>query len=160
MSKIYIAYGSNLNMQQMADRCPTAKFLGTGVIENYELQFKGRLYNAHATITSKPGARVQVGLWAIEPMDEKRLDVYEGYPNYYFKQNVDVQVEGKTLRGMAYIMDQRMDFGYPAQRYYNTIYQGYKDCDFPVAELNKAVEQSITQAEQRVQSQQFRMDMG
>lgn len=160
MSKLYVAYGSNLNMKQMADRCPTAKFLGTGVIENYELQFKGRLYNAHATIAPKPGAQVQVGLWAIEPKDEKWLDVYEGYPNYYFKQDVDVQVEDRTFRGMAYIMDQRMDFGYPSQGYYNTIYQGYKDCDLSVAELNKAVEQSMAHAAQRVQSQQFRMDMG
>lgn len=38
MSKIYVAYGSNLNKEQMAYRCPTARFLGTGVIEDYELQ--------------------------------------------------------------------------------------------------------------------------
>ena len=29
---IYYAYGSNLNLRQMARRCPTAKLLGTGVI--------------------------------------------------------------------------------------------------------------------------------
>lgn len=39
--KLYIAYGSNLNLGQMNYRCPTAKLYGTGVIENYELQFKG-----------------------------------------------------------------------------------------------------------------------
>lgn len=37
----YIAYGSNLNLRQMAMRCPTARLLGTGLVENYELQFKG-----------------------------------------------------------------------------------------------------------------------
>ena len=42
MSKrLYVAYGSNLNISQMAYRCPTAKLYGTGVIENYALQFKG-----------------------------------------------------------------------------------------------------------------------
>lgn len=40
MSKLYVAYGSNLNLKQMAYRCPTATLVGTGVIENYELQFK------------------------------------------------------------------------------------------------------------------------
>ena len=54
--KLYIAYGSNLNLAQMKYRCPTAKFIGTGVLENYELQFKGSLHNAHATIAQKPGA--------------------------------------------------------------------------------------------------------
>ena len=39
--KLYIAYGSNLNLKQMKYRCPTAKLVGKGVVENYELQFKG-----------------------------------------------------------------------------------------------------------------------
>lgn len=37
--KLYIAYGSNLNLGQMKYRCPTAKLYGTGVIENYEYMF-------------------------------------------------------------------------------------------------------------------------
>lgn len=35
--KLYIAYGSNLNLNQMKYRCPTAKLLGVGVVKNYEL---------------------------------------------------------------------------------------------------------------------------
>ena len=38
--KLYIAYGSNLNLEQMKFRCPTAKLVGKGIVENYELQFK------------------------------------------------------------------------------------------------------------------------
>lgn len=38
MSKrLYVAYGSNLNIRQMKYRCPGAKLYGTGVIEDYEL---------------------------------------------------------------------------------------------------------------------------
>ena len=33
MAKLYVAYGSNLNKEQMRYRCPTAKFVGTGIIE-------------------------------------------------------------------------------------------------------------------------------
>lgn len=51
MAKLYVAYGSNLNKDQMQWRCPRAKFVGTGVIEDYELQFKGSLRGAHATIS-------------------------------------------------------------------------------------------------------------
>ena len=36
--RLYTAYGSNLNLDQMAMRCPTAKLVGTGVIQNYELR--------------------------------------------------------------------------------------------------------------------------
>ena len=35
--KIYFAYGSNLHLEQMKQRCPTAKLLGTGRIENLSL---------------------------------------------------------------------------------------------------------------------------
>ena len=45
----------------MAHRCPTAEFVGTGVIDNYEIQFEGSPHNAHATIASKEGASVPVG---------------------------------------------------------------------------------------------------
>lgn len=38
--KLYIAYGSNLNIRQMAFRCPGAKLRGTGTVEDYELQFR------------------------------------------------------------------------------------------------------------------------
>ena len=126
MSKIYIAYGSNLNKQQMKGRCPTAKFLGTGIIEDYELQFKGSLHTAHATIAPKEGSQVPVGLWEIRKRDEENLDFYEGHPNYYFKQDVEVQTDGKTVRGMAYIMDLRMDFGNPRQGYYDIVFKGYE----------------------------------
>ena len=61
MSKrLYVAYGSNLNIQQMTNRCPGAKLYGTGVIENFELQFKGQFHGAFATIAPKDGASVPV----------------------------------------------------------------------------------------------------
>ena len=51
--------------EQMKDRCPGAEFVGTGSIENYELQFKGSLHGAHATIAPKEGSSVPVGMWTI-----------------------------------------------------------------------------------------------
>ncbi|MCL2213487.1 MAG: gamma-glutamylcyclotransferase, partial [Oscillospiraceae bacterium] len=56
--KLYIAYGSNLNHRQMAMRCPTARLVGTGVVEDYELQFKGHPESAFATISEKTGESV------------------------------------------------------------------------------------------------------
>lgn len=159
MSKIYIAYGSNLNKEQMAHRCPTARFLGTGVIEDYELQFKGSLHSAFATIAPKAGSQVPVGLWEIQSRDEKRLDLYEGYPKHYFKQDVDVQVNGMKVCGMAYIMDLKMDFGNPTQYYYDTVFQGYQDCGLDVNVLNRAVDESMDKAALRSQQERFGMHM-
>ena len=39
-TKYYIAYGSNMDEEQMAYRCPEAKLIGKSEIKNYELLFK------------------------------------------------------------------------------------------------------------------------
>ena len=85
MKRYYLAYGSNLNIRQMALRCPTAKAVGTAVIKDYELLFKGSKTGAYLTIEPKSGAEVPVAVWSVEPADEKRLDVYEGFPAFYYK---------------------------------------------------------------------------
>jgi len=98
MSKrLYVAYGSNLNLEQMKYRCPTAKLYGTGEIKNYELQFKGRQDSAFATIAPKEGASVPAAVWEIQPRDELSLDRYEGYPSHYFKRDIPVQLDGIPL---------------------------------------------------------------
>ena len=78
MSKrLYVAYGSNLNIRQMKYRCPGAKLYGTGVIEDYALQFKGQPHGAFATIAPKEGACVPVAVWEISKQNEQALDCYE-----------------------------------------------------------------------------------
>ena len=125
MSRLYVAYGSNLHLAQMAARCPSATVYGVGRLNNWELLFRGMDGNAHATIARKKGSSVPVLLWNIEPLDECRLDRYEGYPRYYFKQNVMVDFEGKKKKAMVYIMDLHQKSAKPSRRYVEVIRQGY-----------------------------------
>ena len=155
MAKLYVAYGSNLNKDQMEHRCPTARFVGTGVIENYELQFKGSRLGAHATIAPREGASVPVAIWKIQKRDENRLDMYEGYHEkgycYYDKEQIPVKMDdGGSITGMVYVMDKEMDFGIPAKSYYDIVRQGYKDCGFEPATLDLAVRGSMEQAQNRM----------
>lgn len=78
MSKYYLAYGSNLNLDQMRYRCPTSKKVGSSLIKGYELEFRYYL-----TIRRGEGSKVPVGVFEIEEADEVLLDRYEGYPTYY-----------------------------------------------------------------------------
>ena len=100
MGKLYIAYGSNLNLVQMAARCPSARVYAKGVLNNWELVFRGAKRNSHATIERKSGSTVPVLVWEIQPIDEYRLDIYEGYPCYYFKKNIMVDIEGRKKKAM------------------------------------------------------------
>lgn len=141
--KLYIAYGSNLNLKQMKYRCPTAKLLGIGVVENYELQFKGMPHCSYATIAPCVGKSVPVALWELQPRDEKLLDRYEGYPSHYFKQDLPVKLNnGSELTAMVYIMNLQQQFGLLSASYYDTVSQGYKDCGFDLKVLNEAVTDS------------------
>ena len=56
--RLYIAYGSNLNLEQMAFRCPTAKVVGKSELKDYELLFRGGRRGAVATVEPKAGSTV------------------------------------------------------------------------------------------------------
>ena len=137
---IYYAYGSNLNLRQMARRCPTAKLLGTGVIPDYELLFRGREEGkSYLTVRPCPGAQVPVAAFLHE------LDLYEDVPSGLYRIEpiaTEVCHEGVSrgvLEGFWYVMndDRRLP---PSQEYWEAIVEGYHDMGFDVTLLEKALE--------------------
>ena len=140
MGKLYIAYGSNLNLSQMAIRCPSATVYGKGILNNWELVYRGHKANAHATIIKKQGSKVPVLVWEIQPEDECNLDIYEGYPHYYFKKNIMVTIDGKKKKTMVYIMDKKQLPGQPSAQYVKTILQGYLENNMDINALKKSLE--------------------
>ena len=118
--RIYIAYGSNINLEQMSQRCPNAEVIGTAMLENYELEFR-----RVATVVPKEGARVPILLWQIDEQDEQNLDRYEGFPNLYRKEEFEVKLDGSTIKGMAYVMNGD-EISPPQPYYYFGILEGYK----------------------------------
>ena len=141
MSRIYLAYGSNMNLRQMAIRCPKAKLLGTTVLENWRLMFR-RKRRPVATIEKEMGCSVPVVLWEITDECEGSLDEYEGYPFLYTKVDVDVIYEGKTVSAMAYVMTPSQELGAPHEDYYHTILKGYEDNGIDPTPLDEAVQWS------------------
>lgn len=143
INKLYIAYGSNLNLSQMKKRCPTAKVIGKSEIEDYELVFKGSKTNAVATIEPFEGSVVPVLIWDIRDEDEKALDRYEGYPNLYGKEEIKITLDDNHISAMVYIMTPGHQYGNPSEFYLETIERGYTDSGFNTDVLYNAVEKSI-----------------
>ena len=139
---IYLAYGSNLNKEQMAYRCPNAEFLGTATLKGYELLFRGGRKSAVATIEPKKNGRVPVGLWSITPRCEKALDIYEGFPHLYRKETVTVELNGDPIEAMVYIMNDGRPLNEPSPYYYTIIRKGYIDCGLNLQPLNTAVKRN------------------
>ena len=141
--KLYVAYGSNLNLPQMANRCPTAKVVGTSELNGYKLIFRGDHGGAVATVEPSKGNSVPVLIWEITKDDEKALDRYEGFPFLYRKENVKVRLKGKNIKAMAYIMNEGRPLGQPSMYYYSVIHDGYAFQDFDTEVLKVALEDSI-----------------
>lgn len=104
---LYFAYGSNMNRNQMAFRCPDAKVAGTVRLEGYRLAFRenGRGIGV-ATVLPEPDSFVDGVLWRISKRDERHLDHYEGFPYLYGKKSVTVTSRNdRKLAVMAYAMN-------------------------------------------------------
>ena len=80
---LYFAYGSNLNHFQMKRRCKDSKYIKKINLKGFKLTFRSK-YRA-ADIEKKNNSYVQGGLFEISKSDEKKLDIYEDFPNLYIK---------------------------------------------------------------------------
>ena len=138
MTKIYLAYGSNLNHQQMAERCPNANYLGSTELKDWRLIFK-----SVATIERELGKYVPVGIFQITNECEKALDIYEDYPHLYDKKELDVILDGSQVTAMTYVMVGKYGIAPPSKKYFNVISEGYKNCGLNFDYLLEAEEYSI-----------------
>lgn len=142
--KYYIAYGSNLNLIQMKMRCPEAKIIGTSMLENYQLLFKGNKTGSYLTIEPQEGSSVPVAVWSVTEADEKALDRYEGFPNFYYKKEIMLPIKGiqsgktRNHKVFVYIMHENRSLGIPSKYYLETCLQGYRSFGFDEDLLKKA----------------------
>ena len=135
---LYFAYGSNLHHFQMKRRCKDSVYLKKINLKNFRLTFRSK-YRA-ADIEPKKNSIVPGGLYEISKSDEKKLDIYEDFPNLYKKYYFTYY--GKKV--MTYTMTKKTEFMYPTKRYLNIILQGYNDCKIKKNDLDYYRKQNTT----------------
>ena len=146
MKELYFAYGSNLNIAQMDNRCPLAQLVSRAVLEGYELAFRCGVL----TILPKEGGRVNGLLWRINARDELTLDHYEGYPHLYTKELLPVQTDSGPQTVVAYVMTAPYceKVQPPAATYLQTVLDGCRMAGFdPKAVLQAAAQARDVQAQ-------------
>lgn len=149
MSKFYLAYGSNLNIRQMKIRCPNSEPVGTAVINGYGLLFKGSKTGAYLTIEKAENSAVPAAIFKVSESDERRLDAYEGYPNFYYKTQMELPVKFlengriKRITAFVYIMHEDRKIGIPSKKYVETCIEGYRNFGFDKEFLEMALKKSL-----------------
>ena len=142
MKKAYLAYGSNMSEEQMAIRCPRAKIIGTSILQDWRLMFKGNtpLVTTYATIEQWQGYQVPFVLWDITRKHEMKLDLYEGvHKNCYYKKYIEVEVGDEKYNALVYVKDESEPVNIASQHYTVVLWEAYKKFGFDMKILGEAI---------------------
>lgn len=84
-------------------------------------------------------------MWEISDECERALDIYEGYPSLYVKEDVEVIVNDKPVKTMVYIMAKEYTnmVASPTEYYFNVIVRGYSDNALDLNPLQIAYEECL-----------------
>jgi gamma-glutamylcyclotransferase (GGCT)/AIG2-like uncharacterized protein YtfP len=117
---LYAAYGSNLDPDQMRERCPHSPSRGSGWLVGWRLTFGGEdlgWEGALATVVEEPDDHVFVMVYDVPSQDEAELDRWESADSGLYRK---IRVRVQTLRGehlcWLYILD-GYEGGLPSARY-------------------------------------------
>jgi gamma-glutamylcyclotransferase (GGCT)/AIG2-like uncharacterized protein YtfP len=86
-------------------------------------------------------------VWRLNKKNEQALDYYEGYPNFYDKQSLSIDLEnGEQANALIYIMQPafHQDYTVPSEKYVNTCIKGYEDCGINNKQLTDAYSEIYT----------------
>lgn len=147
-SRIYFAYGSNLNTAQMKTRCPDSKIIGAGTLAGYRLLFRSHSgKESPLTIEKAKKSFVPIGVYELSENDLKKLDGYEGVSaGAYRREELEIPMNGAKIKGLIYIMNKGVPKP-PSNAYYNRVKQGYADFNFDLNILKSAYDECGGQAE-------------
>ena len=133
MKQICIAYGRNLDIKRMKQKCPHAKLLGKAQLNGWQIDF-GR----YITLAPAEGRIVPVGLWQIDDMALSEIDQIEGYPTLYRRECVQFEFNNKTINALVYLLNDMTPYKLPAD-YVERLKIGYADFGFDFNIIEQAI---------------------
>lgn len=147
-----------MDLDQMAYRCPKAEVVENVRLEGYRLTFAAA-GSGLATIFPEEGSHVDGVLWSLTGDCEKSLDLYEGYPDFYDKQEITVKnKDGREIKAIVYIMtkDYMQNFNPPGRSYLTGILKGCRQNQIPTEPILKAARKPPVPGKRRRVSQRSR----
>lgn len=133
----YFAYGSNLDQQQMKERCPEAIVTGKAFLKDYTLAFtifSPKRQCGCADVVQNLGGGVWGLLYTITPKDLQELDKFEGHPIHYKRFTVSVVDEsGKSVQAETYeVVHKQTEYQKTSKDYLGKITRAADTLQFPL----------------------------
>lgn len=130
---IYFAYGSNMDLEQMQQRCPGTKVIGVGRLANYRMAFTrwSRSWKSGtADILPDRDDSVYGALYDLNMDGLKKMDKFADYPNSYVRQDVIVACGEERLPAMTYVA-RRIGIYLPSRSYIGKMVRGAQSHNIP-----------------------------
>lgn len=125
---MYFAYGSNMWLEQMQERCPDHRIIGLGLLRGYRWIISARGY---ANIIRSFGDLVYGVVFDISGSDEQKLDGHEGVSRgSYRKELLSVEINDSPTTCLVYA-DPIEQVGEPKPEYVSRINNGVEDAELP-----------------------------
>jgi gamma-glutamylcyclotransferase (GGCT)/AIG2-like uncharacterized protein YtfP len=140
----YFAYGSNMDIDQLKDRCPSATYISRAVLPDYSLCFprysKKRKCGV-ASVMAKKGQSVWGVVYRITSGDLVELDLAEGVASdAYTKTEVTVHANGDSalrLRVLTYLGTPQAGIFRPSPSYIGQFIKGARYWKLPEAYVHE-----------------------
>lgn len=118
----YFAYGSNMNPDQMAVRCPEATPAGVAVLQGWDVAINSR--GVATIIPDEAGSVVEGVLWSVSETCLRTLDRYEGVASgHYVRETIQVRQDHQVVQATVYVAS-LSDLGEPRSGYLEGILHG------------------------------------
>ena len=104
--KFYLAYGSNMDFNQMDWRCPNSVYFDKVKLNGYRFVLDSA---GVASIIKDKGYSVECVVWLCPEEDVEILDWYEGVEaGYYEKTYIDVEIDGAIVEMLVYFSNRNI----------------------------------------------------
>ena len=143
---LYFAYGSNMDADQMIERCPSTRYVGTAVLPKHRLAFTGysaARKGAVATVLRHRRHEAHGIVWLISQADLLKLDRFEGTPNVYKRSVMTVELEDSTKIDAFIYKKINKRQGLPSADYVQNILNGYRMFCLDAQPVTEAIDRAI-----------------
>lgn len=134
----YFAYGSNMNWPQMQRRCPSAEFVSTACLPDYQFGITrhSRLRDCGtANVFPAPGAQVWGVVYDVSDTD---LVIMDGFEDGYRRKFLSINPASnghKPVTALVYIAEIETNVPPPNAEYKRVMIEGAKHWQLPPAYL-------------------------
>jgi hypothetical protein len=132
---IYFAYGSNMLLRRLKDRCPSANPIGTGFVAQRRLTFhkvsRDKSGKCDIERTSNLTDRVYGVLFQIAASEKQQLDDAEGLHHGYEEETVTVVTSAGEVQAKTYFATAKDSARRPYQWYKDLVIAGAVENNLP-----------------------------